>query len=84
MPWLLTLLATGSVAFETGFILAPTSDFLCLVFGLNGMLFHWSIAMLQVRERAYVPQASPCTGCSRARARARSHVRGPTCALPRA
>jgi hypothetical protein len=54
MPWLLTLLATGSVAFETSFILAPTSDFLCLVFGLNGMLFHWSIAVLQVcaSERA--------------------------------
>jgi hypothetical protein len=46
-PVLLTLLATGSVCFETCFILAPTSDLLCLVFGLNGLLFHYSIGVLQ-------------------------------------
>ena len=46
-PRLLTLLATGAVAFETGFILAPTSDVLCVVFGLNGLLFHLSIGVLQ-------------------------------------
>ena len=46
-PWLLTLLATGSVAFETGFILAPTSDVLCILFGLNGFVFHNAIGLLQ-------------------------------------
>ena len=59
MPWLLTLLATGSVAFETGFILAPTSDLLCLIFGLSGFLFHFSIALLQASAPSPVPAPPP-------------------------
>jgi len=35
------------VLFETGFILAPTSDVLCLVFGLNGFAFHAGIFLMQ-------------------------------------
>jgi len=46
-PWLATGLACGSVLFETGFILAPTSDVLCLVFGLNGFAFHAGIFLMQ-------------------------------------
>lgn len=46
-PYLLTLLATGSVVFETCFILAPTSDVLCVIFGINGFLFHNAIGLLQ-------------------------------------
>ena len=55
-PWLLTVLASGAVAFETGFILAPTSDTLCLLFGLNGIAFHLGIGLLQVH--AYLAVAS--------------------------
>lgn len=46
-PWLATGLASGSVLFETGFILAPTSDLLCVLFGLNGFAFHAGIVVLQ-------------------------------------
>ena len=46
-PWLLTLLASGSVLFETSFILAPTSDTLCIILGLNGFVFHGGIKLLQ-------------------------------------
>ena len=46
-PWALTLLASGSVLFETSFILAPTSDALCLLLGLNGFVFHAAIKLLQ-------------------------------------
>jgi hypothetical protein len=47
MPWLLTLLATGSMAFEACFILAPTSDMLSVAFGLGGFGFHLGIKALQ-------------------------------------
>ena len=47
MPRFLTLLATGSVLFETGFILAPASDVVCLACGLSGFLFHLGIYVLQ-------------------------------------
>ena len=46
-PWIATLLASGSVVFETGFILAPTSDLACLFLGLNGLAFHLGIYLLQ-------------------------------------
>ena len=46
-PWLLTAIATGAVLFETGFILAPTTDGFSLLFGLSGLLFHFSIKLLQ-------------------------------------
>ena len=46
-PRLLTLFATGAVCFEVGFILAPTSDLLCVVFGLHGFVFHAGIKLLQ-------------------------------------
>jgi hypothetical protein len=46
-PWLATVFATGAVLFEVGFILAPTSDALCLLFGLNGLAFHLGIFLLQ-------------------------------------
>ena len=46
-PALLTLFATGAVLFETGFILAPTSDLLCLIWGLHGFAFHLGIKVLQ-------------------------------------
>ena len=46
-PWLATALASGSVLFETGFILAPTSDVLSIAFGLHGFAFHAGIKLLQ-------------------------------------
>ena len=47
-PRLATILACGSIAFETGFLLAPFSDELGVIFGLNGFLFHIGIYLLQV------------------------------------
>ena len=46
-PRLATILACGSIAFETGFLLAPFSDELGVLFGLNGFLFHIGIYLLQ-------------------------------------
>ena len=46
-PWVCTVLASGSVLLETGFILAPTSDMLCFIWGLNGLIFHLGIRVLQ-------------------------------------
>ncbi len=46
-PWLLAFLSTASVIFETGFIVAPASDYLCVVFGLAGFAFHIGILVLQ-------------------------------------
>jgi len=46
-PRLLTVLATCSVLFEVSFVLAPTSDRMCVLCGLNGLVFHAAIALLQ-------------------------------------
>jgi hypothetical protein len=46
-PWLATALASGSVLFETSFILAPTSDLLMVLCGLGGFAFHFGILLLQ-------------------------------------
>ena len=46
-PRLSTLAACAAVAFESGFILAPFSDEVGVVFGAHGLLFHLGIHVLQ-------------------------------------
>jgi hypothetical protein len=45
-PRLLTVMATGSLAFEVGFALAPTSDTLGVAFAIAGFCFHIGIHLL--------------------------------------
>eukprot|EP00316_Scyphosphaera_apsteinii_P008749 CAMPEP_0119321156 /NCGR_PEP_ID=MMETSP1333-20130426/54586_1 /TAXON_ID=418940 /ORGANISM="Scyphosphaera apsteinii, Strain RCC1455" /LENGTH=474 /DNA_ID=CAMNT_0007328067 /DNA_START=107 /DNA_END=1531 /DNA_ORIENTATION=+ len=42
-----TFLACGSLLFETGFVLTPFNNTLGLIFGVNGLLFHGGILLLQ-------------------------------------
>ena len=46
-PRLLSLMATGALFFETGFVAAPFSAPIGLLLGISGFLFHGSIAWLQ-------------------------------------
>ena len=74
-PRFTSILATGAMLLEIGFVLAPANDYVSLFIGVNGIAFHLGILMLQVRRSG---EAAPRGGATRSHCTSGPLSRDPT------